>query len=366
MRPAARHRGAHHRPAGRARVLELLPQRHARDRGRAAEGGDAAARLARDAGGRPPPGARPARASPSIAPASRPSSRALIEAEPLDPAGARGGDGHPGRRSPSSRRVRSRRPRCPTALGRRPRHEAPLLLRRDRAHRHRRVDRHARSRGRRRATTRAATTTSTARSAATSTTPSSTPSLAAEKVPTRDFERCIYFEGCMPIEEMARRGPDTLAFGPMRPVGLIDPRTGTRAFACVQLRQDDAEGRLYNMVGFQTKMTYPEQRRVFRMIPGLERGRVRPPRQPAPQHLRRRAVAAAAVAPGGAPQAPAAGRADRRRRGLRRVGGHGPARGAQRRAPACAASRRPCRRAAPRWARCSPTSRSAGARTSSP
>jgi methylenetetrahydrofolate--tRNA-(uracil-5-)-methyltransferase len=94
---------------------------------------------------------------------------------------------------------------------------------------------------------------------------------AAEKVPTRDFERCVYFEGCMPIEEMVRRGPDTLAFGPMRPVGLIDPRTGTRAYACVQLRQDDAAGRLYNMVGFQTKMTYPEQRRVFRMIPGLER-----------------------------------------------------------------------------------------------
>jgi len=94
---------------------------------------------------------------------------------------------------------------------------------------------------------------------------------AAEKVPTRDFERCVYFEGCMPIEEMARRGPDTLAFGPMRPVGLIDPRTGARAFACVQLRQDDAEGRLYNMVGFQTKMTYPEQRRIFRMIPGLQK-----------------------------------------------------------------------------------------------
>lgn len=94
---------------------------------------------------------------------------------------------------------------------------------------------------------------------------------AAEKVPSREFERCIYFEGCMPIEEMVRRGPDTLAFGPMRPVGLTDPRTGGRAYACVQLRQDDAEGRLYNMVGFQTKMTYPEQRRVFRMIPGLER-----------------------------------------------------------------------------------------------
>src|SRR5947199_4618256 len=91
----------------------------------------------------------------------------------------------------------------------------------------------------------------------------------AEKVPTREFERCIYFEGCMPIEEMARRGRDTLAFGPMRPVGLVDPRSGKRAHACVQLRQDDAEGRLFNMVGFQTKMTYPEQRRVFRMIPGL-------------------------------------------------------------------------------------------------
>jgi methylenetetrahydrofolate--tRNA-(uracil-5-)-methyltransferase len=75
----------------------------------------------------------------------------------------------------------------------------------------------------------------------------------------------------MPIEEMARRGRDTLAFGPMRPVGLTDPRTGQRPHACVQLRQDDAEGLLYNMVGFQTKMTYSEQRRVFRMIPGLEK-----------------------------------------------------------------------------------------------
>src|SRR3989442_13601438 len=91
----------------------------------------------------------------------------------------------------------------------------------------------------------------------------------ADKVPTREFERCLYFEGCMPIEEMARRGRDTLAFGPMRPVGLVDPRSGKRAHACVQLRQDDAEGRLFNMWGFQTKMTYSEQRRVFRMIPGL-------------------------------------------------------------------------------------------------
>jgi methylenetetrahydrofolate--tRNA-(uracil-5-)-methyltransferase len=75
----------------------------------------------------------------------------------------------------------------------------------------------------------------------------------------------------MPIEEMARRGRDTLAFGPMRPVGLIDPRTGSRPFAVAQARQDNAQGTLYNLVGFQTKMTYPEQRRVFRMVPGLEK-----------------------------------------------------------------------------------------------
>src|SRR4029077_7549847 len=75
--------------------------------------------------------------------------------------------------------------------------------------------------------------------------------------------------GCMPIEEMARRGPMTLAFGPMRPVGLSEPKSGQRPFAVVQLRQDDAEGRLYNIVGFQTKMTYSAQRRVLRMIPGM-------------------------------------------------------------------------------------------------
>ena len=95
--------------------------------------------------------------------------------------------------------------------------------------------------------------------------------LAAEKVPTRDFERCVHFEGCLPIEEMARRGPDTLAYGPLKPVGLSDPRTGRRPHAVVQLRQDDRDARLFNLVGFQTKMTYPEQRRVFRTIPGLER-----------------------------------------------------------------------------------------------
>src|SRR5437899_2979258 len=93
--------------------------------------------------------------------------------------------------------------------------------------------------------------------------------LAAEKVPEKEFERCIYFEGCLPIEEMARRGRDTLAFGPMKPVGLTDPRTGERPYAVTQLRQDDRAGTLWGLVGFQTKMTYPEQRRVFRMIPGL-------------------------------------------------------------------------------------------------
>ena len=95
--------------------------------------------------------------------------------------------------------------------------------------------------------------------------------VAADKVALHPFEKPVYFEGCMPIEEMARRGPQTLAFGPMKPVGIVDPRSGRRPFAVVQLRQDDREGRLYNMVGFQTKMTYPAQRAVLRLIPGLVR-----------------------------------------------------------------------------------------------
>ncbi|MBI2358620.1 MAG: methylenetetrahydrofolate--tRNA-(uracil(54)-C(5))-methyltransferase (FADH(2)-oxidizing) TrmFO [Deltaproteobacteria bacterium] len=95
--------------------------------------------------------------------------------------------------------------------------------------------------------------------------------LAADKVPTRSFERFVPFEGCMPIEEMARRGRETLAFGPMKSVGLADPRTRKSPYAVVQLRQENHEGTLYNMVGFQTKMTYPEQKRVFSLIPGLEK-----------------------------------------------------------------------------------------------
>jgi methylenetetrahydrofolate--tRNA-(uracil-5-)-methyltransferase len=93
--------------------------------------------------------------------------------------------------------------------------------------------------------------------------------VSAQRVPTHSFERFVPFEGCMPIEEMADRGRETLAFGPMRAVGLIDPRTGRRPYAVVQLRQENRERTLYNLVGFQTKMTYPEQRRVFALIPGL-------------------------------------------------------------------------------------------------
>lgn len=94
---------------------------------------------------------------------------------------------------------------------------------------------------------------------------------AAEKVPLKPFEKPIYFEGCMPIEELALRGEKTLSFGPMRPVGLLHPKTHERSCAVVQLRRENKEGTAYNMVGFQTKLTYPEQKRIFTMIPGLEK-----------------------------------------------------------------------------------------------
>jgi methylenetetrahydrofolate--tRNA-(uracil-5-)-methyltransferase len=107
--------------------------------------------------------------------------------------------------------------------------------------------------------------------------------LNAERIPLREFESAIaggvkagvhtFFEGCLPIEIIAERGKDSLAYGPMRPVGLTDPRTGRRPHAVVQLRQDDIAGSLYNLVGFQTNLTYPEQRRVLRLIPGLEQAR---------------------------------------------------------------------------------------------
>lgn len=95
--------------------------------------------------------------------------------------------------------------------------------------------------------------------------------LAGEKAPLHEFDATPFFEGCLPIEEMARRGPDTLRFGPMKPVGLRDPRTGERPHAVVQLRQDDLAAEHWSMVGFQTQLRWPEQQRIFRTIPGLER-----------------------------------------------------------------------------------------------
>ncbi len=96
--------------------------------------------------------------------------------------------------------------------------------------------------------------------------------LAAERIELRSFEAedPHFFEGCLPVEILASRGRDTLAFGPLRPAGLIDPRTGRRPYAVVQLRQDDAAGALFNLVGFQTNLKWPEQKRVFRLIPGLQ------------------------------------------------------------------------------------------------
>lgn len=92
----------------------------------------------------------------------------------------------------------------------------------------------------------------------------------AEKAPRKSFERELHFEGCMPVEAIAARGKETLLFGPMKPVGLVDPSTGKRPYAVVQLRQENNEGTMYNLVGFQTSLKWDEQRRVLRLIPGLE------------------------------------------------------------------------------------------------
>jgi len=92
----------------------------------------------------------------------------------------------------------------------------------------------------------------------------------AERVDLREFEKTSYFEGCLPVEVLAERGKKTLAFGPMKPVGLEDPRDGRRPYAVLQLRKENASGSMLNLVGFQTKMKYPEQERVFRMIPALK------------------------------------------------------------------------------------------------
>lgn len=96
----------------------------------------------------------------------------------------------------------------------------------------------------------------------------------AETVPLKEFEKEIFFEGCMPIEVMANRGKKTMLFGPMKPVGLEDPKTGKRPYAVVQLRQDDAAGTLYNIVGFQTHLKWGPQKEVIRLIPGLENAEI--------------------------------------------------------------------------------------------
>ncbi|WP_017753744.1 FADH(2)-oxidizing methylenetetrahydrofolate--tRNA-(uracil(54)-C(5))-methyltransferase TrmFO [Calidifontibacillus oryziterrae] len=98
--------------------------------------------------------------------------------------------------------------------------------------------------------------------------------ITAETVPLKEFEKEIFFEGCMPLEVMAKRGKKTLLFGPLKPVGLEDPRTGKRPFAVVQLRQDDAAGTLYNIVGFQTHLKWGAQQEVIRLIPGLENAEI--------------------------------------------------------------------------------------------
>jgi methylenetetrahydrofolate--tRNA-(uracil-5-)-methyltransferase len=98
--------------------------------------------------------------------------------------------------------------------------------------------------------------------------------IAAETVPLKEFEKEIFFEGCMPIEVMAQRGRKTMLFGPLKPVGLEDPKTGKRPFAVIQLRQDDAAGTLYNIVGFQTHLKWGPQKEVLQLIPGLENAEI--------------------------------------------------------------------------------------------
>ena len=234
----------------------------ARDGGRPAEGGDAPARLAGDAR------RRRARGAGGRGAGGRP--RAL----------RRRGHRRRSRRIRASRVVREEVTAIPDgvaivatgpltspALSRRAaaraRPAAPLLLRRHRADRHRRLDRPCDRVRRPRATTRAATTTSTVRSTARSTTPSSTRCSRPRRCRRATSSAASTSRAACRSRRWRGAGRDTLAFGPMRPVGLIDPRTGRRPFAVVQLRQDDAAATLYNMVGFQTKMTYPEQRRVL-------------------------------------------------------------------------------------------------------
>lgn len=109
--------------------------------------------------------------------------------------------------------------------------------------------------------------------------------ISAEEAEVHGFEDKNVFEGCMPVEVMARRGYDTLRFGPLKPVGLKDPKTGKEPYAVVQLRRDNADGSVFNLVGFQTHLKFPEQKRVFSMIPGAPERRICPLWRHAPQYL---------------------------------------------------------------------------------
>ncbi len=167
--------------------------------------------------------------------------------------------------------------------------------------------------------------------------------VAADQHQGHDFDQVPYFEGCLPVEEMARRGRETLRFGPMKPVGLPDPRTGREPYAVVQLRREDRAGQMWNMVGFQTRLRIPEQQRVFRMLPGLGEA----------EFLRYGSIHRNAYLNSPATLGPGAHRARRRpallrraahrRGGLHRVARHRPPGRHQPGAQARAACRRPCR-----------------------
>ncbi len=153
----------------------------------------------------------------------------------------------------------------------------------------------------------------------------------AESATVHDFDKAKFFEGCLPIEVMAHRGRDTLRFGPMKPVGLVDPRTGRQAYAVVQLRQDNLAGDHWSLVGFQTQLKWGEQARVLRMIPGLEQAEfVRFGMVHRNTYINGPTVLQADVADARA-RGSVLCRAGERRRRLRRVGGLGPAGGPQRR-----------------------------------
>ena len=202
-----------------------------------------------------------------------------LEAEPLVSIGARGGRGAAAARVGAGHR-RHRSPHLGGAGRGHPpggRRGPARVLRRHRPHRPPRVRSTSSSPGSSRATTRRARAAATADYINCPLDRAQYEAfidalLAGETADFKEWEKSTpYFEGCLPIEVMAARGRETLRFGPMKPVGLIDPRTGRRPHAVVQLRQDNALGTLYNMVGFQTKLKHAEQVRVFRMIPGLAR-----------------------------------------------------------------------------------------------